>query len=74
MAMDCAGDLYVVHGADIAVLGPTGTELGHITITGAQAASNVAFGGADHQTLYITTLDATPGIYQVPLSVPGMPF
>ena len=25
MAMDCAGDLYVVHGADIAVLGPTGS-------------------------------------------------
>ena len=74
MAMDCAGDLYVVHNADVAVLGPTGTELGRITITGAQAATNVAFGGADHKTLFITTLDAKPGVYQVGMSVPGMPF
>jgi gluconolactonase len=74
MAIDCAGDLYVVHGADIAVLGPTGTELGHLTITGAQSATNVAFGGPDHKTLFITTLDAKPGIYQVAMPLPGMPF
>jgi gluconolactonase len=74
MTMDCAGDLYVVHGADVVVLGATGTELGHITITGAQAATNVAFGGADRKTLFITTLDSKPGVYQVALSVPGLPF
>jgi gluconolactonase len=74
MTMDCAGDLYVVHGSDVVVLGPWGSELGRITITGAQSATNVAFGGADRKTLFITTLDATPGIYQVSLSVPGMPW
>jgi gluconolactonase len=74
MVMDCAGDLYVVHNAQIAVLGPTGTELGHITVTGAQAASNVAFGGADHKTLFITTLDSSPGVFQVAMPLPGMPF
>jgi gluconolactonase len=74
MVMDCAGDLYVVHGAQIAVLGPTGTELGQLSITGAQSATNVAFGGADHQTLFITTLDAKPGVYQVDMGLPGMPF
>ena len=74
MTMDCAGDLYVVHGADVIVLGPTGTELGRITLTGVQAASNVAFGGADRKTLFITTLDAKPGVYQVALPVPGLPF
>jgi gluconolactonase len=74
MTMDCAGDLYVVHGADVVVLGPTGTELGHITITGAQSATNVAFGGADHKTLFITTLDAKPGIYELTMTLPGMPY
>jgi gluconolactonase len=74
MTMDCAGDLYVVHGADVVVLGPTGTELGRVTLTGVQAASNVAFGGADGKTLFITSLDAKPGVFQVPLGVPGLPF
>ena len=73
MAMDCAGDLYVVHSADISVLGPTGAELGHITVTGAQAASNVAFGGPDHQTLYITTLDREARrLRDHALGVPGL--
>jgi gluconolactonase len=74
MVMDCAGDLYVVHGAQIAVLGPTGTELGHLMITGAQAATNVAFGGPDHKTLFITTLDSMPGVFQVDMPLPGMRF
>jgi gluconolactonase len=74
MTMDCAGDLYVVHGSDVVVLGPTGAELGRITITGAQSATNVAFGGADRKTLFITTLDSKPGVYQVALAVPGLPF
>jgi gluconolactonase len=74
MVMDCAGDLYVVANSNVVVLGPTGTELGRLTVTGAQAATNVAFGGADHKTLFITTLDAKPGIYALDLGVPGMPY
>jgi gluconolactonase len=74
MGMDCAGDLYLAHNAEVVVVGPTGTELGRLAITGAQAATNVAFGGADHKTLFITTLDSKPGVYQVELGVPGMPF
>ena len=74
MVLDCAGDLYVAHSADVSVLGPTGTELGRLTVTGGLSATNVAFGGADHKTLYITTLGANPGLFQVPLGVPGMPF
>jgi len=74
MVMDCAGDLYLAHNAEVVVVGPTGTELGRLAITGAQAATNVAFGGADHETLFITTLDSKPGVYQVGLGVPGMPF
>jgi gluconolactonase len=74
MVVDCADDLYVVHIADVSVLGPTGTELGRLTIPDGPSATNVAFGGADHKTLYITTLGGNPGLYQVTLGVPGMPF
>ena len=74
MVMDCAGDLYVVDGGNVVVLDPTGAELGRIAVTGVQSASNVAFGGADHETLFITTLDANPGVYEVAMGVPGMPY
>jgi len=74
MVVDCANDLYVVLNTDVRMLGPTGTELGHLTIPDGPTATNVAFGGADHKTLYITTLGGNPGLYQVTLGVPGMPF
>jgi gluconolactonase len=73
MAIDCAGDLYVALNNAVVVLSPTGTELGRIMITGAQGVTNVAFGGADRKTLFITTLDSKPGIYSVVLGVPGLP-
>jgi gluconolactonase len=73
MVMDCAGDLYVVANSNVVVLAPGGTEVGRLTITGAQAATNVAFGGPEHKTLFITTLDAKPGVYKVEMGVSGMP-
>ena len=77
MVMDCAGDLYVVVQTNIIVLSAAGTKIGTITVpttSGVQAASNVAFGGADHQTLFITTLGSTPSIFTVQVTVPGMPY
>ena len=77
MVMDCAGDLYVVVQTNIIVLDAAGTKIGTITVpttSGVQAASNVAFGGADHQTLFITTLGSTPSIFTVHVTVPGMPY
>ena len=42
----------------VIVINPTGTGtlLGTITVNGVQSATNVAFGGANHQTLYVTGL------------------
>jgi gluconolactonase len=77
MVMDCAGDLYVVVQTNIIVLNAAGTKIGTISVptaSGVQAASNVAFGGADHQTLFITTLGSTPSIFTVHVTVPGMPY
>ncbi len=74
MVIDCAGDLYVANNATVAVINPAGTEVGRINVSGVQAVTNVAFGGADHKTLFITTLDANPGIFTVAMPLPGMPY
>ena len=74
MVFDCAGDLYVATNQAVAVINPAGVEIGRITVTGVQAVTNVAFGGADHKTLFITSLDTNPGVFSVAMPLPGMPY
>jgi gluconolactonase len=76
MVFDCAGDLYVANNANVSVINPSGTKVGDITITasGVQSVSNVAFGGADRKTLFITTLGSTPGVFTIAMPLPGMPY
>jgi len=68
MVVDCAGNVYVTDG-DIIVFDPSGTELGRITVD--RTPSNVAFGGADRKTLYVTGGDT---LFEIALNVPGMPY
>ncbi|WP_437660034.1 SMP-30/gluconolactonase/LRE family protein [Sorangium sp. So ce1182] len=68
MGVDCAGNLYVGWEGGVEVIAPSGEKLG--TIEGTGKASNVAFGGADRKTLYIT---AGPALYAVEMPVPGYP-
>jgi gluconolactonase len=77
MVFDCAGDLYVANNSVVSVINlATGNKIGDISVTGngIQAVSNVAFGGADHNTLFITTLGGTPGVFSVAMPLPGMPY
>jgi len=74
MVIDCAGDLYVATNQTVVVINPAGVEVGRINVAGVQGVTNVAFGGADHKTLFITTLDANPGIFAVAMPLPGMPY
>lgn len=80
MAIDCAGDLYVasINSSNIIVLGPTGTQLGMISVPAGsvQSVTNAAFGGPDHKTLYITALGSgmQKALFQVTLTIPGMPY
>jgi len=68
MTVDCAGNVYVTSG-DVVVFDPSGTELGRITLD--RSPSNVAFGGADARTLFITGGDT---LFRIRLNVPGMPY
>jgi gluconolactonase len=79
MVVDCAGNLYVAGnpGNGIRVYAPAGTLTGTITVdTGGATPTNVAFGGTDHKTLYITAQgnDGQRGVFSIALNVPGYPY
>ncbi len=62
MGIDCAGTLYVASQNRVVLVNPTGagTSLGTISVN-AQSATKVAFGGANHQTLYVSGLGTGTG-------------
>jgi len=79
MAVDCAGDLFVTGNdmTSVRVYSPAGALLTTIQLaSGAGNTTNVAFGGADHKTLYITAqgTEGQRGVYSIALSVPGFPY
>lgn len=70
LTVDCAGNLYATTvGSTVDIYDPTGKKIG--TIAAGGQTTNVAFGGADHQTLYIT---ASGNLYQLKMNIPGLPF
>jgi gluconolactonase len=70
-AVDCAGNLYVASGTPgvIQVYSPSGTKLGSVTVVA--SLSNMAFGGSDGKTLYIT---AGKALYSLDMNLPGYPY
>ena len=72
LGKDCAGNLYVTNGQGVVVLDPNDAVIG--TIAAGIQVTNVAFGGADGKTLYITSLGGEPKLLQVTLNVPGYPY
>jgi gluconolactonase len=73
MGVDCAGNLYVTLHSDgvVAVLSPSGDRIGTITV--ASSVTNVAFGGPDRKTLFITKLNP-PTLYSVNVGIAGYPY
>jgi gluconolactonase len=67
IAVDDAGNLYVAS-TKVEVFRPDGMKLGDIPV--AERPSNIAFGGADRKTLYIT---AQTRVYEVKVNVAGPP-
>ena len=69
MKVDSAGNVYCGGAGGIWVIDPSGKPLGIID-HGAPGTTNVAFGGADLQTLFFTTRHT---LGSVPVKVPGIP-
>lgn len=77
MTVNCAGEVFVAGGNNtVRVYSAAGASLGTITATGAGTTTNVAFGGTDHKTLYITAqgTEGQRGVYSITLPVPGFPY
>lgn len=72
MGLDCAGNLYVT-GEGVTVLDPTGVKIDTIAIPVGWV-TNVAFGGPERKTLYVSYLGDKAGLYKVELAVPGLPY
>jgi gluconolactonase len=76
LGVDCAGNLYATSGKRIVVLSKAGDEIGSVSVSQAENVTNVAFGGPDHKTLFITSMGTgnQRGVYRAELSVPGFPY
>lgn len=75
MVVDCADDLYAA--ADgVRVLDRSGKLLGRIEVPELGQVTNVAFGGPEHRTLYITGQGAgtKKGLFELALGLPGFPY
>ena len=64
--VDQAGNLYVSGPGGLWILSPDGTHIG--TIAGPEQPHNMAWGGADHRTLFMT---AQHGLYRLRLNISG---
>lgn len=71
MAVDCHGNVYVTEHTvqRVRVFSPAGKQLATIKVDA--NVTNVAFGGADGKTLYITGAGA---VWSLPLNVTGSPY
>jgi sugar lactone lactonase YvrE len=58
------------------VVSPSGQTLANITTPPGGQITNVAFGGSDHTTLYMTVMGTgtTRGVFKLPMPLPGMPY
>lgn len=79
MGRDCAGNLYFTSGNDVLVRSPTGADLGSISLASGidlNQVTNVAFGGSDRKTLYVTGMppNGSPVLLRATLNVPGYPY
>ena len=76
MVIDCGDNLYVATGANVTVYSPTGTVLGTFTVPGLGEITNVAFGGMDHKTLYVSGQGGkdAKGLFKIPMNVAGFPY
>lgn len=70
LGRDCAGNLYVTGGDRVVVLDRALARIGELSAPGA---TNVAFGGDDMRTIYVTALGGSVGVYSARLNVPGLP-
>lgn len=76
MVIDCGDNLYVATSQNVTVYSPAGQMLGSFTVPGLMEITNVAFGGTDHKTLYVSGQGGKDqkGLFKIPMNVAGFPY
>jgi gluconolactonase len=67
MKVDRSGNLYSAGPGGVWIISPEGKHIGTLDIP--ERVGNVAWGGADHKTLYVA---ASSSIYRITLKIPGV--
>jgi gluconolactonase len=67
MKVDQSGNLYSAGPGGVWIISPEGKHIGTLDIP--ERVGNVAWGGADHKTLYVA---ASSSIYRITLKIPGV--
>ncbi len=67
MKVDQSGNLYSAGPGGVWIISPEGKHIGTLDIP--ERVGNVAWGGADHKTLYVA---ASSSIYRISLKIPGV--
>jgi gluconolactonase len=67
MKVDQSGNVYSAGPGGVWILSPEGKHIGTLDIP--ERVGNVAWGGADHKTLYVA---ASSSIYRISLKIPGV--
>ena len=75
MVLDCGDNLYIAQNG-VQVYSAANVSLGTIQVQGLGSTTNVAFGGVDNKTLYITGQGSgtQKGLFKVALNVAGYPY
>ncbi|MES1022652.1 SMP-30/gluconolactonase/LRE family protein [Gloeocapsa sp. BRSZ] len=68
MKVDARGNVYSTGPEGVWIFSPQGKLLGKISVP--EGTTNIAWGGKDYKTLYITTYTS---LFQIPLNVAGVP-
>jgi gluconolactonase len=84
MVVDCGDNVYAAGancndgcpGKGVTIFSKAGAIIGTVPVSELGSGTNVAFGGADHKTLYISGQGTgqQKGLFKVQMNVPGFPY
>lgn len=77
MSRDCAGNLYVTHHKQVLVFAKDTDEVINtfdFDIEGVDGVTNIAFGGMDGKTIFVTTMGSKPSLYSAQSTIAGLPY
>ena len=77
MSRDCAGNLYVTHHKQVLVFAKETDEViktFDFDIEGVDGVTNIAFGGMDGKTIFVTTMGSKPSLFSAQSTIAGLPY